>query len=50
VAKVIRKKEVEAKELSEALAELQEREKQRDPNFKPKHDFAEKMKAQDSQS
>lgn len=31
--------EKENRELKEALAELQKREKQRDKNFKPKHDL-----------
>jgi len=48
--KVIGKKDKEFEQLKEAIAELQEKEKQRDSNFKPKHDFAEKTKAQNAQS
>lgn len=33
--------EEENKQLREALAELQEREKQRDESYKPRHDLAE---------
>lgn len=50
MAKEIRKQDKKEQEYEEALAELQQREKQRDSKFQPIHDFDEKIRQQKGQS